>query len=219
MLRTSLRVATVVICCVVLTSGAVSYGGALDGHILAYDNDLGPGPGGSWSGTAPFTNNGLSGTVDWAVFTAADFNTAFSGAGYTPTANQLVYAFELLSSGTVGATGLSLAIGGQPAGNGDDFSGGGVSGTAISSAFANNFIASYSFGSTLGGAWTDGMAYSSKNAPELTGPASIIDGGTGTLAASFVARPSATPIPEPSTCLLTCSGMLLLLVWRRGCRR
>lgn len=217
MVRTSSRIITTFICCLVLSFGTIAYAGVLDGYGGAYNNGLGPGTGGSWSGVVSYdSGGGLSGSIDWAVIPSSTFNSAFGGLGYVAPDDELVYAFQLTSTGSLEASGMSLLLGGQPAGSGGSFEGAGVTGADILTATANSFIASYSFAEIDGGSTTAGMVYSSPNIPELTGPASVIDGGTPTLATSFLARPGAVSIPEPGSALLACVGMLFMLLGGRG---
>ena len=82
-------------------AGAMSFSasasaGVLSGHTAAYNDGLGPSAG-AWTATTAFDNGvGLSGTVDWAVFGPGDF----PYAGYAPPAGELVYAFQIFSTGT-----------------------------------------------------------------------------------------------------------------------
>jgi hypothetical protein len=65
---------------------ASSQAGILSGYPDAF---------GGWTGTIPFSNAaGLNGTIDYAVFTAADYNTNFGGQGYTP-GDALVYTDQV----------------------------------------------------------------------------------------------------------------------------
>ena len=89
-----------------------SFAGVLDGISLAFDNDLGPGPGGAWTGSTTYDNgladpNNLFGTLDYAVMTAADFATAFPNPGVDPVTglpyspgSALVYLYQVNNQGT-----------------------------------------------------------------------------------------------------------------------
>ena len=80
----------------VFAFGASAQAGALNGHALAYAG---------WTGTTAFDNGaGLSGTIDWTVFAPGDF----PYAGYSPTAGEAVYAFQIYSTGTSSIHSLTL---------------------------------------------------------------------------------------------------------------
>ncbi len=55
-----------------------------------------------WIGTTDFTcpwnQLGLTGTVDWAVYSAGQF--PYVGTGYTPSDNELTYVYQIHSNGT-----------------------------------------------------------------------------------------------------------------------
>ena len=61
------------------------------GHSYYYDSQY-------WEGTVEINSTPgqpLEGSVDWAVFTADEFNSLFGGGGYMPTSGQLVYTYQL----------------------------------------------------------------------------------------------------------------------------
>ena len=60
----------------------------LNGHVDAL-------PG--WTGTVAFDNGNLQGNLDYAVFTAADFNANFLGDGYVPD-DAVVYTYQIENS-------------------------------------------------------------------------------------------------------------------------
>ena len=69
--------------------------GILNGHASAY---------GGVTGTVAFNNGiGLSGNIDYAVFTAADFNANFAGLGYVP-GGPLVYTYQVEVVGNLGVS-------------------------------------------------------------------------------------------------------------------
>jgi hypothetical protein len=208
-------------CCIVLLVGGSAHAGVLNGNLLAYDDNTGPGPGGSWSGTSPFASDGLQGYVDWAVFTEANFNLLFGGGGYTPTPGELVYTHQIFTTGPlVGATGMSIFLEGYPAGNGGSFDAGGVSGVDAATATADPFLADYVLvAETDPLTPSDGLAYSSPNRPQWTGLFGIIDGGQSAEGILPVGIPSANVIPEPASWLiasLVSVWLLLVRPVRRG---
>lgn len=212
MIRTP-KILAVMSCCFVLVLGSLANAGVLNGHALAYNDGLGPQGDGSWSGTAAYANDGLNGTVDWAVFTDDDFSSLFTG--YTPTPGGLVYTYQLFSNGNLNASGMDIFLDGFPADNGGSFSGSGVSGSNVHSAFADAFTASYGFDGVNFGAATEGMAFSSPQRPQLTGVASIINGGTPADAA-FLSIPGPVAIPEPASWLIASIVTVCMLVFRRS---
>lgn len=77
------------------------------------------------SGAVPYNNgNNLSGTVDYAVFTASAFNTAFGGTGYAPS-DAYVYTYQVLNAGSDNFSQLTVGISNPASGIGT-FSIGGV---------------------------------------------------------------------------------------------
>ena len=60
--------------------------GMLNGHVGAYA-----------SGSAPFSDGGLAGYVDYAVFMPG----SFSYAGYSPDAGEAVYTYQVFNTGDV----------------------------------------------------------------------------------------------------------------------
>jgi hypothetical protein len=194
--------------CLILLLGSMSSAGILDDHPDAFNDGNGPGPFGSWAGTAPFTDgDGLVGTIDFAVFSAADFNTNFAGLGYFP-ADSLVYTYQVFNSGTdfisaeiVGVTNPASAIGqfdiGDVAANFMDLSGG---------------IAQWDFPGIDPTESSWGLAFSSANIPEM-GASVTVNGGA--LAFAAVPTPSATQIPEPASILMLVGGSLIWFAARK----
>jgi hypothetical protein len=69
--------------------------GILNGHGAAF---------GGVTGSVPFNNGvGLSGTIDYAVFTANSFNANFGGLGYVP-GDALVYTYQVFVTGGLGVS-------------------------------------------------------------------------------------------------------------------
>jgi len=77
-------------------------------HSLAFNDGVAP-DGDKWRGTTPYDSRaGLAGTVDWAVFGPWDFTTAFPDSSYTPSAGELVYAYQIPSMGANAPTSLAI---------------------------------------------------------------------------------------------------------------
>jgi hypothetical protein len=183
------------------TAGA----GALNGHASAFDD-------GSmvWTGSTPFDNGtGLSGYVDWAVFAPGVF--PYGGSGYTPTAGEMVYTYQLFSTGADPVSSFSVALE-NPADNVGSFSG--LSGDAVSNTVLLPGVkAEWQFTGITTGGNSEGLAFSSPYVPkELFGIA--IDGGTFSIVIP-VPTPSDTEIPEPATMSVLALGGLALLRRRK----
>lgn len=177
--------------------------GILDGHPSAL-------PG--WSGTVPYDNgNNLAGTIDFAVFSAADFNANFSGLGYTP-GDAYVYTYQVLNGGTDNFSALTVGIN-NPANTIGTFDIGTTD--ASLSIFDGSGNAEWQFvPAVAAGSDSWGLAFSAPTVPEL-GIGLVLDGG-GSLLLTGLPTPS---IPEPSSVVLVAlaggfGGVLLLR--RRG---
>jgi hypothetical protein len=215
------KILAVMACALILFAGSTANAGVLAGNALAYNNGLGP-LAGAWTGTAPFANDGLNGTIDWAVFTSATFNALFGGGGYTPPANQLVYTHQIFTVGpTIGVSGMDIALAGNPVGTAGSFQSGGVAGVATAATSVIPTLASFTLVSETSIVNPSrGLAYSSPNNPMLTGFPIVVDGGLSaqTTIAIGIPGPNGGIIPEPATCLIaSLAGVLLFVV--RGRRR
>jgi hypothetical protein len=217
MIRTS-TIFAVMSCCFVLLIGASAEAGLLAVHPLAYNDGNGP-AGGAWRGSSPFVNDGLSGTVDWAVFTASAFNSLPGLSGYTATAGELVYAHQIFTAGTLGATQMDIVLAGNPAGDGGSFTATGISGVSAFFAFADSVGATW-----LLDAETDtltpseGLVYSSPNRPQLTGIPTLLDGGVSAAGSLPIGIPGPNPIPEPAAWFLASIATTIWFLFRGGRR-
>jgi hypothetical protein len=175
-----------------------SQAGILNGHVDAFSGV---------TGTVPFDNFvGLSGTIDYAVFTAGDFNANFLGLGYVP-GDALVYTYQVFVTGPLGVSGETVGIG-FPANTIGTFNIGGVN--ASSANLTPNaewlFTPEISTGSS-----SYGLAYSSPNLP-IPGGSLTIDGGT---TAFVFGLPTPGPIPEPTTLVIFTTGLVGCWLSRR----
>jgi hypothetical protein len=221
MIATS-RILAVIVCCFVFLFGATAQAGILAVHPSAYNDGLGP-SGGAWRGTAPFANGDLAGTVDWAVFTANAFNIIFAGGGYVAPAGELVYTHQIFTTDAtapiVGSSGMSIALPGNPAGNGGSFSAGGVTGVPVALAFADTSIADWTLTVETDAATpSEGLVYSSTNRPQLTGVPVVVDGGISAATILPLGIPGPNAIPEPGTLILASVATVWLFTSRRGRR-
>ncbi len=188
--------------------GAVSVGssasaGVLNGHASAFNDGNGPGVGGAWTSTTAFTNGSdLSGTVDWAVFAPG----AFSFAGYSPTAGEMTYAFQIFSTGADAISSLSINDTSGTANNIGSFSD--LAGEVPTSA-ALGIQAVWNFAGLNAGENSNGLAFSSIRLPvELFGL--VVNGGSFA-AAIPLPVPGPVDFPEPASLALLAAGSLLTL--------
>lgn len=176
---------------------ASSQAGILNGHSAAY---------GGVTGSVPFSNGvGLSGNIDYAVFTAADFNANFAGLGYVP-GDALVYTYQVEVTGNLGVSAEIIGVS-NPANTIGTFNIGDQNATSAS--FTPN--ARWLFSPEIPtGKSSYGLAFSSPNLP-IVGASLTIDGGTQALVAG-VPTPGPVPlVPEPtSLVLLLASGAATL---------
>jgi hypothetical protein len=161
-----------------------SQAGILNGHGAAY---------GGVTGSVPFNNGvGLSGSIDYAVFTAGAFNANFGGLGYVP-GDALVYTYQVNVAGSLGVSTEIVGIS-NPANTIGTFDIGDQN--ALSASFTPNARWFFSPEVPTGmSSW--GLAFSSPNLP-IVGAALTIDGGTQALVAG-VPTPGPIAIPEPAT--------------------
>jgi hypothetical protein len=181
-------------------SSANSQAGILDDHPDA----LSP----AWTGSVPFLfAPNFSGTIDYAVFTASEFNANFSGLGYVP-GDAVVYTYQVfvtgqddLSQEIVGIINAANSIGTFDIGDFD----------ATSSNFTPNATWLFDDGVPTGSS-TWGLAFSSPNLPTW-GVSLTIDGGTP--AFTSVPTPGPIAIPEPSCLLLVAASLSINCLSRR----
>ncbi len=181
--------------------------GALDGHAAAYFDGVN-----TWSGSTAFVSGNLSGYVDWAVFAPGVF--PYGGTGYTPTTGEMVYAYQLFSTGSAAVATFSVALV-NPADNIGSFSalaGDSVTGTLLDNPPSGK--AEWQFAGITTGGNTEGLAFSSLRVPQnLYGLA--VNGGTFDIVIPLP-TPAEAEIPEPATMSLLALGGLALLRRRRA---
>jgi hypothetical protein len=199
MMRTTAIVAAVSCCLALLSGSPASAAGILSGH-----PDALPG----WTGTVAFDNgSGLNGELDFAVFSAADFNANFTGLGYVP-GDDIVYTYQLNNSNNPGSDAISAEI----VGIGSEANTIGTFDIGDVNASSSTFIgtnAQWLFNPEIGVGQTSwGLAFSSPHGP-VNGAAVTIDGGAMVLLDGIP-----TPIPEPASLVLIAFGGLMLLLRR-----
>jgi hypothetical protein len=85
----------------VFSLASFAQAGILNGHGAAF---------GGVTGSVPYNNGlGLSGTIDYAVFSAGAFNANFAGLGYVPGA-ALVYTYQVNVLGNLGVSAEIIGI-------------------------------------------------------------------------------------------------------------
>jgi hypothetical protein len=183
-----------------LTAATPSLAGILNGHAAAYSGV---------AGSIPFNNGlGVSGNVDYAVFTAADFNANFGGLGYVPT-DAFVYTYQVEATGSEGLSAEIIGVS-NPAHTIGTFDIGDVN--AASASFTPNarwlFAPEIATGTT---SW--GLAFSSPALP-IVGASLTIAGGMQSLVAG-VPTPGPISVPEPGSLLLVTIGALVAGAARR----
>jgi hypothetical protein len=178
--------------------------GILNGHAAAYSGV---------TGSVPFNNGlGLSGTIDYAVFTAAAFSANFGALGYVPN-SALVYTYQVENSGSLHISAETIGVS-NPASAIGTFNIGNVN--ASSASLTPNAQWLFAPGIAPGqSSW--GLAFSSPNIP-IVGASLTIDGGTPALVAG-VPTPGPIAIPEPTSIALSAFGIVLACLPRRVCRR
>ena len=179
-------------------SSGMALGGPLAGAAGVFDG---------WTGSTSFTDgDNLTGYVDWAVYAPGDF----TYAGYAPTAGEMVYAFQLYTTGSDAIHSLTVALA-NPADNPGSFAD--LAGDAATSATMNATSVTWTFGGIGPGGNSEGLAFSSPYVPEDY-YGIVIDGGSYALVIPLPS-PSNVEIPEPATLGLLAMGGLALLRKRR----
>ena len=160
---------------------------------------------GAWAGSTPFATGTLAGYVDWAVYKAADF--PYTGAGYSPTPGELVYAYQVYVTGSavVSHFDVDLPNAGNNIGTFTTF------GVVAPSATSIGPVASYDFHAPAipTGSSSIGLAYSSNKVPQ-DWFGSVIDTGQSTFVMPIPA-PSNVNVPEPAAVTLLCIGTAVLV--------
>jgi hypothetical protein len=194
-----------------LILSSASYAGVLDGNGAAYNG---------WTGTSPYTNglaapNNLDGTIDYAVFTAADFIATFPGSTYAP-GDALVYAYQVNNAGTFAAS-LQIVGISNPANTIGQFENavGEIESSLLGFDLDDNAL--WNFTAPLIGTNESSyiLTFSSEKIPIMgTGVSVTVDGGT--FGITDVPTPGPISIPEPASLLMLAAGLLGFVT--RRCR-
>lgn len=184
---------------IMMGAASIAQAGILNGHGSAHNGV---------TGSVPFNNGvGLSGTIDYAVFTANAFNANFGGLGYVP-GDALVYTYQVSVTGSLGVSAEIVGVS-NPANTIGTFDIGDVN--ASSASFTPN--ARWLFSPEIPTGMTSwGLAFSSLSLP-IVGAALTIDGGTQALVAG-VPTPGPVPLPEPGSVLAAVCGLTVCCLSR-----
>ena len=219
---------TCLLACAVSCCAATASAGVLSGFAGALLSGSTP-----YQGYADYPFNtiptNLTGYIDYAVFSPGSFPTGLGQfSGYTPTAGQFVYTYQLFETGTAPVSNLSVTLWALAlANNIGSFSGLGVSGQSPIAVTGSYFFpdnitptsANWDFApgvaiSLLNPAGsTSGLAFSSPYGPIMLDGGAIDDGSFA------VVIPLPSPAPEPSTLMFWSCGIVFCAVrWlrRRG---
>jgi len=178
---------------------------AFAGALFNNPNAGGPPP--LYTGSTPFSVGTLTGYVDYAVFNPGQF----PFGGYTPTAGELTYAYQIFVTGSAPLSSFELALT-DPADNIGNFNT--LPGTLPNSQNLNPLIsAKWTFPGIPNGGNSDGLAFSSPRLPQSLF-ATVVDTGQTTW---VIPLPSPGPvgIPEPATLSLVTMGCMMLGLRRR----
>jgi hypothetical protein len=162
------------------------------------------------SSSTMFDNGGaLKGHVDWAVFNPGTF--PYTG-GYTPTAGEMVYAYQIFVTGTAPVSSFELLLT-DAADNIGSFSD--LGGQAPQSAVLTSMVsAKWTFAGIPQTDMSYGLVFSSPKTPyDLF--ATVVDTGQ-TAWVIPLPSPSSNPVPEPATLGLVAMGCVMLGLRRRG---
>ncbi len=178
---------------------------AFAGALFNNPNAGGPAP--LYTGSTPFTVGTLSGYVDYSVFNPGQF----PYAGYTPTAGELTYAYQIFVTGSAPLSSFELVLT-DPADHIGTFND--LPGTAPNSQTLTALTsAKWTFPGIQTGGQSEGLAFSSPRLPQSLF-ATVVDTGQTTW---VIPLPSPGPnsIPEPATIGLAAMGCMVLGLRRR----
>ncbi|MEM9353857.1 MAG: PEP-CTERM sorting domain-containing protein [Planctomycetota bacterium] len=164
-------------------------------------------PGAITSGSAPYSAGTLVGTIEFAVFTEAVFESNFSG--FDVPSGELAYAYQVLNgAGDFVSSNTVIGLNSSVTGIGDFTVDNPVAEVSPVSATLAGGSASWSFagqGNNIpANGLSSGLVITSTNLPNPTPTqVDIIVNGGGS-AFTFVIGPGDVPIPEPTTLALSC---------------
>ena len=202
-MRRTLAPALVAICLGVLT--ATAGGGVLNGHPAAYVSGAA-----TWSGSTAFDNSlGVAGYVDWAVFGPGQF--PFVAGGYTPTAGEVVYAYQVFNTGSKAIPSLAVALSyaADAIGSFSSLGGDPITGATV----IPGAKAEWQFSGIVPGSGSEGLAFSSSMIPQ--GFLGFVLGG-GTFALMDPLPSPSSLVPEPCAAGVLALGGLAMMLRKRA---
>jgi hypothetical protein len=183
-----------------MLSASPSLAGPLNGHVDALSG---------FTGSVPFDDGvDLEGYIDFAVFTAVDFNANYAGLGYVP-GDALVYTYQIESEGDNDITALKVFLGvdANTIGSFGPLVAGAIE--PFTAAF-DPTNAEWVFDPALDGV-SFGLAYSSPLLPTI-GSFEVFGLRSSSLVGLGVPVPGPegpVPVPEPATILLLGCGLMI----------
>ncbi len=206
------RSMVVVIACVVFGMVGTGLAAPLADDLAAYDDGNGP-TGGQWRGSVAMVDTDLAGIVEYAVYAPGAF--PYAGLdGWTPTPGEMVYAYQIFSTGTAAIEAFQVILGNVADNEGSADLGNGGDPIASSLLLPNFFVNWTVDGGDPGletGENSVGLVYSSIKKPVMS-LGSVIN---STSASGLVPGPGSADIPEPATMCLLALGAVGLLRRRR----
>jgi len=191
-------------------TGAVIFALLISSQAFAgalFNNPNAGGPPPLYTGSTPFSVGTLSGYVDYSVFNPG----GFPFGGYTPTAGELTYAYQVFVTGQAPLSSFELVLT-DPADNIGTI--GGLPGVNPSSTtLTSGTSAKWTFPGITTGNNSVGLAFSSPRIPQSLF-ATVVDTGQTTW---VIPLPSPGPnsIPEPATIGLAAMGCMVLGLRRK----
>jgi hypothetical protein len=166
----------------------------------------------SFFDTNPAHQPPLQGSIQWAVYSPAQ-TFPFLGFGYTPTAGDYVYVYQVFNTGDIAISNFSVDVihFAENIGSFSDAGDGLDGSTPIGAALDLPYSASWDFDGIVANTHSCGLAYSSPLPP-------AIDKGYAVNHGTYVnIYGIASPVPEPATLWLVACGLTVVLVrgWLR----
>ena len=172
------------------------------------------------TGTGVYNNGGgLSGSVEYAVFTKNSYDSLFTGSSVTVNPGELAYVYQILNSGSdFVSQNAQLGINTSAVGIGSATIDGGAGEVSPSAATLNPGInAVWEFtpaaNNIPSGGRSSALVVTSTNLPNSTAVQIILNGGGTAFTMAIV--PGDIPVPEPTSLVLLLGGVAFLARWRR----
>lgn len=182
-----------------------------------------------WEGSKTFSkvdgNGTLAGRLEYAVFTAAQFASQFPSSGYTSTAGELVYTYQIFNTGTKSISfSKLLLLSGATADTAGTFLVDGQSGQApFFSTITQGQNVSWDFSQTAAynivpTAHSVGLVFCSSRQP-MERDIDVITNGGASVNVARVIGPGTTAIPEPSSLALLAAATAIGIAVARNRRK